>query len=122
MSSHGTEGDGVGGLRMAPRVAPPRGDRHAVEPVGAAGSLFTRPPRRPLDRRSRSMRYSPGRYAAGASWSSEAVADMVVAMAEERFPIVDARRGPRAEGNGRTYHRLTEADYAALVRGLESVI
>lgn len=42
-------------------------------------------------------------------------------MAEERFPIVDARPGSQAEAVGRTDHLLTQADYAALVRELESL-
>jgi transcription elongation factor GreA len=42
-------------------------------------------------------------------------------MAEERVPIVDVRRGPRAERIGRTELLLSEADYAALVGELESL-
>src|SRR5436190_5699160 len=65
------------------------------------------------------MRYSPGRYAAEASWSSGAGADMVVSMTDERFPIVDARTGPQTIG--RTDHLLTEAEYAALASELDSL-
>jgi transcription elongation factor GreA len=42
-------------------------------------------------------------------------------MAEERFPIVAARPVSQGEAIGRTDNLLTEADYAALVRELESL-
>jgi transcription elongation factor GreA len=44
---------------------------------------------------------------------------MVMAMTDERFPILDGR--PGSQPIGRTDHLLTEADYAALVRELESL-
>jgi transcription elongation factor GreA len=46
---------------------------------------------------------------------------MVSAMADDRFPIFDARPGSSAEATGRTTHLLTAADYAALVRELEAL-
>jgi transcription elongation factor GreA len=46
---------------------------------------------------------------------------MVGAMAEERFPIFDARLGSQNQPVGRTDHLLTAADYAALVRELEAL-
>lgn len=44
---------------------------------------------------------------------------MVVSMTDERFHIVDARTGPQTIG--RTYHLLTEAEYAALASELDSL-
>lgn len=44
-----------------------------------------------------------------------------MAMAEERVFTIHQRRGPQVEANGRADQVLTEADYAALVRELESL-
>ena len=42
-------------------------------------------------------------------------------MAEERGSTIHARHAPQVEATGRAEHVLTEADYAALVRELESL-
>ena len=62
--------------------------------------------------------YRPDRYAARTSWLTRVVADIVVAMAEER-PMFDARPGSQGEAMGRTDRVLTAADHAALVAELE---